>query len=47
VPKSERLLVASESKPKKQTKAVVLSQQKASKEEGSLRKDPEKSKTMR
>jgi hypothetical protein len=47
VPKSERNLVASESKPKKQTKAVVLSQQKVSKEEGSLRKDPEKSKTIR
>lgn len=41
------MLVASESKPKKHIKAIVLSQQKASKEEGSVKKDPEKSKTIR
>jgi hypothetical protein len=39
--------VASESKAKKHTKAIVLSQQKATKDEGSLRKDPEKSKTAK
>ena len=47
LPKGDRTLVASESKLKKYTKAVMLSQQKVNKDEGSLKKDPEKSKTFK
>jgi hypothetical protein len=47
VPKSERVMVASESKPKKHTKVILSHQKKPSKDELSLRKDPEKPKTIK